>query len=176
MFRRIGTKIAVIATAIVLPAGTSIVFGASPALADYSSAQICNSVGCLNAWGGGPWTNLETSMGEVPNDEFGIHTLSNGNTYIEFVGGGSWSGECVGDAYNEQGNYATSLDPCPTNSNSGGWGTNFKAINCSDEGALEFKDNHTGEYLAPSGSTNGDNFSLTGAPDCFGIYDPSEKN
>lgn len=175
MFRRIRIKIAVIATAIVLPVGTLLAFGASPALADYSDTQICATV-CVNAWYGGPAVNVYTAKGAVPNDEFAIHTLRNGNTYIQFVGGGPYSGQCVGDFNNNSGYADTGLDGCPSNSSGGGWGTNFKEISCGNEGGLEFKNNHWGGYLAPGGNSNGDAFYLNVAkPYCFGFFPPTQK-
>jgi hypothetical protein len=175
MFHRIRAKIAVIATAIVLPMGTFLAFGASPALADFNDTQICASV-CVNAWNGGPAVKTETSYGAEPNDEFNVDTLSNDNTYIEFIGGGPWSGDCVGDFDNDSGLADTALDQCPTISNGGGWGTNFKEMSCGSEGGVEFKNNHWGGYLAPDGNSSGEFFYLNVAsPYCFGFEDPSEK-
>ncbi len=181
MFHRIRTKFAVIATAIVLPMGTLIALGASPALATNSALQYCVNNGttnaCLNAWYGGPEVNVFTNMGAVPNDEFSQNTLSNGNGYLEFVGGGNYNGFCVGDFNNNSGNADTGLDQCPTNSNSGGWGTNFKISTCSSGEGVAFKNIHWGGYLAPGGFSNGTSFYLNHSGEyCFGIYDPSETD
>jgi hypothetical protein len=172
MFLRIRTRIAVIASVIVLTAGSLLAFGSGHALA-VTGGQYCGGDACINAWGGGPWVNVETSMGAAPNDEFYIGHLNNGNTYVEFVGGGQWSGWCVGDAHNDPHNIFTSLEQCPTNSNSGGWGTNFKEVDSEDGFAL--KNIHWEGYMVPGGG-NGSNFVLNGnTPYYYTYLDPTQK-
>jgi hypothetical protein len=153
-------------------------FGTSNAYADFTDSQICDGSACLNAWNGGPFIYVYTAYGAEPDDEFGIHTLSNGNVYIEFTGGGSWNKHCVGDAYNDPDYVTTSLDACPTNSNSGGWGTNFTESACGNEGGIAFKDIHGKGYLYPLSDSNGESFYLNGSSStshCFGVEDASEK-
>src|SRR5580692_3229827 len=164
MFREIRTKFIVTTSALVLTTGVVLGIGGGHALAINPAIQICagnSPTGniCLNAWNRGPWVNVYTNMGAVPNDEFSINSLNNGNTYIEFVGGGSWSGQCIGDSNNDPNQDYTSLDQCPTNSNSGGWGTNFKEITCGEGDSFAFKNNHWGGYLWPTGNSNGKNFA-----------------
>lgn len=180
MFRTIRTKIAVFATAIILPLGTLIAFGGGQALAAGYTAQLCVNNGstnaCLNAWYGGPAVDVFTGMGAEPNDEFYVGTLSNGNSYLEFTGGGPYNGQCVGDFNNNSGYADTGLVQCPTNSNSGGWGTNFKIQSCSSGEGTAFYNNHWGGYLVPGGFSNADAFYLNHSGQyCMGVYPPSEK-
>ncbi|HSW79275.1 MAG TPA: hypothetical protein VLG47_00690 [Candidatus Saccharimonadales bacterium] len=179
MFRTIRTRIIVIASAVVMMTGMLAIFGGGQAFAINPAAQICrdnNPTGniCLNAWNSGPWVNVYTNMGATPNDKFSINNLNNGNTYLEFVGGGAWNGQCIGDSHNNQNEYFTSLDPCPTNSYSGGWGTNFKEEVCGEGDSFAFKNVHWGGYLQPSGSTNGSNFQLVGGKYCFTFFLPGD--
>lgn|GEM_PF-6528413 len=100
------------------------------------------------------------------------------NSYFEFVGGGPYNGLCVGDANNNSGSANAGLDPCPANTYSGGWGTNFKMAGCStgDEGT-QFKNNHWGGYLAPGGFSNEVPYYLNhSGVYCVGVYPPSETD
>lgn len=178
MFQRIRTRITVISSAIVLGAGTLLAFGSGHAWAVNPAQQWCVSNGttnaCLNAWYGGPEVNVENTMGSVPNDEFSVNYLNNGNGYVEFVGGGNYNGMCIGDFENNSGLADTGLDQCPTNSNSGGWGTNFKISPCSSGEGTQFKNNHWGGgWLAPGGFGNGTSFYLNHSGEyCFGVSTP----
>jgi hypothetical protein len=110
------------------------------------------------------------------NNEFKIITETDGDVELQFVGGGAWNDECIGDAYNEPGspptfsvNAETSLDPCGTNGAGAGWGTQFttEAYDCV-YGAIVFKNIHWNGWLAPAGYGSGDHFILdNGAPLCF---------
>jgi len=143
-----------------------------------SSNNFCyngaNTPACLNAWNGGPWVDVWTVPGQQ-NNEFKIITETDGNVELQFVGGGAWNDECIGDAYNEPGspptfsvNAETSLDPCGTNGAGAGWGTQFmdESYDCLDNGSIAFKNIHWNDYLGPFGSGNGDHFIL----DSAGVY------
>jgi hypothetical protein len=180
MFHRIGIKTAAIASTIVLAMGSPLAFGASPAFASGYTAQICANNGtttaCLNAWYGGPAVDVYTAMGAEPNDEFFVGTLSNGDSYLEFTGGGPYSGQCVGDFNNNSGYADAGLDPCPTTSNGGGWGTNFQIQACKSGEGTAFYNNRWGGYLAPGGFSKSDAFYLNHSGQyCFGVTPPSEK-
>ncbi len=134
------------------PARTAIVYASARASAARASAaqsaytQVCTTGGaCLNAWNGGPWV-YDGAENVGNNGDFGIQfvydmcndsdtTTANcpysgvpaGHVIFEmiYLGSGPWNGECVGDAYNNQGYADTSLDPCGNLYGGGGagWGT-----------------------------------------------------
>lgn len=130
---------------------------------------------CINAWGGGPWVKVYTSQGTSNNDFTAGYDATLGVWYLEFTGGGSWNGQCIGDAYNSSGDARASLDPCPSGSNSGGWGTHFQ-LDTSDcnggSGEEAFKNIHwPGGFLYPSGRSNGNQYYLnTGAVFCYTTF------
>lgn len=96
----------------------------TPEASAATGIQYCfGNTSCLNAWGGGPHVNAYTGG---TNNQFKLIYESNGNVELEFVGGGTWSGMCVGDANSESGDARVSLDPCGTNGANAGWGTQFK--------------------------------------------------
>jgi hypothetical protein len=121
--------------------GLAVGTGAVPAHANGSGNQWCNSVGyCFNAWNGGPFIRSYGYGSTITHNDFswvpnysecngGITTSTcpghgvpagQGIGGIQYTGGGSWNGQCVGDAYNDPGRADTSLDPCGS-----GWGTNY---------------------------------------------------
>ncbi len=180
MLRRIRNKIIVISSTTLMTAVTILAFSNGQALAAGYTAQICVSNGstnaCVNAWDGGPAIDTYTVMGSEPNDELYVGTLNNGNYYLQFIGGGVYNDECIGDYNNSPTNASTGLDPCPTNSYSGGWGTNFKESGCSPEGT-KFENNHWGGYLAPGQFVNETPWYLNHSGQyCVGVYPPSETD
>jgi hypothetical protein len=176
MLRRIKTRIVVGISAILLPVGTLLVLGGGHALAATGyDGQICGSNGttnaCVNAWGGGPAVDVFNVMGSEPNDEFYIGTLSNGNSYIEYMGGGTYNHLCIGDLNNSSTDAATGLDTCPTTTNGGGWGTNFTIQTGGQGEGTAFKNNHWGGYLAPGSYTKEEPFYLNHSGSfSFGVY------
>jgi hypothetical protein len=120
---------------------------------------------CLNAWGGGPWVNEYTGGPELSDthqdfmviDEDGSQS---GPSEIMFYGGGSWSGQCIGDAYNNSGYADTSLDACGLPGQTAGWGTQMTwGTSGCPSGEAWFHDNHWNGYLAPGG-VNGSHWYL----------------
>jgi hypothetical protein len=174
MFRKLRT-ITVIVSAIVLGVVPLLAFGSGQTFASGYDAQLgvsnnSTTSSCLNAWHGGPAVDVYNGMG-VANNEFYVGTLSNGNSYIEFIGSGPYNGQCVGDFNNNSGYADTGLDQCPTLTNGGGWGTNFKLESCSTGEGAAFKNNHWGGYLAPGGYSNSNAFYLNHSGQyCFGTY------
>jgi hypothetical protein len=134
---------------------------------------------CLNAWNNGPWVKVY-SVGQQHNLFTLIAADANGDYGISYSGGGSWSGKCIGDAYNSSTNYEASLDTCPGGSQEAGWGTNFHIDACGTGGntGYAFHNNHWNKWLAPAtGSngitSNGYNFILNAqSPFCFGQFNP----
>ncbi len=181
MFRNVLHKmrdrLAPIAGAILLTIGAPLVFGAAPAHAancdnycyDYCVTSISPQT-CLNAWNGGPWVMTESDAYSQPDSQFNVYATGSGsNVEIEFLGGTSWGGDCVGDAYNSSSYADTSLDECPT-SGDAGWGTNFRQSNCTSGGSYgyDFYNNHWGGYLEPEAAQNDVHFYLNSpTPYCF---------
>jgi hypothetical protein len=123
---------------------------------------------CLNSWGGGPWVNVSTDD-NTQNNDFTLVFNANGNAVIKDTGGNKWSGNCIGDAYNETGQADTSLDPCGNNGQGAGWGTQFEAIygGACGQGEVSFYnihwsgiDGHPAYLGPPSGWGNGSHFYL----------------
>ena len=116
---------------------------------------------CLNAWNGGPWVNVSTNA-HTRNNDFTIIQNSAGYYELEDTGGNNYSGECIGDAYNESGQADTSLDQCGNTGGGQGWGTNFELVTsgCS-AGSVAFYNVHWHGYLGPpDGWANGSHFYL----------------
>lgn len=120
---------------------------------------------CLNAWGGGPWVDAYTG-GPGGNDNNADFTVipnnATGNYEIEFTGGGTWSGDCIGDAYSDPSHADTSLDSCGSTKGAAGWGTNFieGSSGCSS-GEVWFYNTHWHGYLGPPNNwVNGSHFYL----------------
>jgi hypothetical protein len=158
-----------------LLAGTMLLATGAAALANGSASAavpaaspapdgICTGNSCLNAWNGGPFVNAYTGGTANSNDEF-IIVESGANVEIQFLGSGSWHGECVGDAYNESTDARTSLDSCGADGSGAGWGTQFTEVSCP--GGQAFKNIHWGGYLAPASGANGAAFYLNSSEACF---------
>jgi hypothetical protein len=136
------------------------------------SFEYCIGYECLNSWNGGPWVDVYTGGPDgTPNNYFTVFCdTATGNCFIEDTGGNSWDGKCIGDAYNESGQAATSLDGCGNGSGNGGWGTNFKLITTGCPFATAaFYNVHWKGYLGPpSGAVNGSHFYLNNPREtCF---------
>lgn len=156
-------RIGALVGAILLPVGAVLATGTTEASASTGS-QYCDLVdpsnipACLNAWGGGPFVNVETSFTSNPplqNNLFQVLNEGGGIYQIQFVG----NGMCVGDAGNLPGNADTGLVVCNTHTGAG-WGTLFNEKNTC--GALYvFYNLHWGGYLGPpAGYVNGSHFYL----------------
>jgi hypothetical protein len=172
-------RISALAGAILLPISAALAIGVPEASAA-STQEFCyydagGHPACLNAWGGGPYVNVETSDNTaIQNNHFQLRDESNGYVELEFVGGGAWSGRCVGDASNDPSNASTSLDACGsiTNGSGAGWGTQFQIAygtgsNGCPDNTIFFYNNHwtsvTGKAAwlgPPNGYVNGSNFYL----------------
>jgi hypothetical protein len=180
--RRLG-RIGKLAGVVVLSVGTVLAFGAPEASAQQPlTGQWCwDSTGdgnwvCLNAWNGGPWVNVSTNA-DTQNNDFTIIYNSAGYAELEDTGGNNYSGECIGDAYNESGEADTSLDPCGNTGVAQGWGTNFNLVTTGClQGYVAFKNVHWGGYLGPpAGWVNGSHFYLNKPGEyCFAQLDPAE--
>jgi hypothetical protein len=154
--------------AILLPIGAVLAIGIPEASAA-SGQQYCyipqgesGVHACLNAWGGGPWVDVSTNDNTRNNDFTYINNTNNENVELEFTGDGAWSGNCIGDAYNQSGQASTSLDGCGTNGQGAGWGTQFIYITGGcPPGEVSFYNIHWGGYLGPpNGWVNGSHFYL----------------
>jgi hypothetical protein len=150
------------------------VFVVSGGVAHASERQYCvddyGVFACFNAYGGGPYVNIDNNP-DLQNDYFTV-ILSpwTGDYEIEFIGGGSWSGKCIGDAKNDSGLADTSLDSCATASGGGGWGTDDIEYSCGD-GLVAFRNTHWGGWIAPDASfSNGKPFYLNDPEEvCFAV-------
>jgi hypothetical protein len=149
-------------------------FDASISALPFTQQQWCDTNGgtaCLNAWGGGPWVNVETAgpeTGDINQEMFLVNengnTSGSGNNQIVFIGNDSWDDQCIGDAYNNPGYADTSLDPCANSyfGTTAGWGTQMTVgTSGCPSGEAWFHDNHWNGYLAPAnGDPNGSHFYL----------------
>jgi hypothetical protein len=155
-------------------------FAANP-LQILVSTQFCgpNYNDCLNAWGGGPWVDEYTGGPELSDTHQDFMVIDengnqNGPSEIMFTGGGSWSGECIGDAYNNSGYADTSLDPCALPGQSAGWGTQMTwGTSGCPSGEAWFHDAHWNGYLGPpAGAVNGSHWYLNKpSPVCFNFVE-----
>ena len=176
---RIGAMI----SAILLPISAVLAIGPEASAASATEYCVFNTAGgtlCLNAWNGGPYVYVERSDNLViQNNHFEVNTLQNGNQELVFVGGGNWSGRCIGDASNDPNLADTSLDACggPNGSNAG-WGTQFQEQAWPDGGGpcypnqVAFFNWHWHGYLGPTSPTaaNGSKWYLnkpSKTPICF---------
>jgi hypothetical protein len=175
-------RIGALAGAILLP--ISAVLATATEASALSGYQYCvyNTAGgpmCLNAWNGGPYVNVETiSDSRIQNNRFEIVPEQNGNVELQFVGGGNWSGRCIGDASNDVHLAYTSLDACGgVNGSGAGWGTQFQLQTGTTgwfcpTGTYAFFNWHWHGYLGPTSPTaaNGTRFYLnkpSSTPICF---------
>jgi hypothetical protein len=153
--------------------------GAPPGFGEIQ--EWCDNSGgtaCLNAWSGGPWVDDYTGGPETrdTNQDFvvvGENSSDTGYSEIAFIGSSSWSGGCIGDAYNNSGDADVSLDGCGSASGSGaGWGTQFEwGTSGCPSGEAWFYDAHWNGYLGPpAGAVNGSHFYLNKpSPVCFSV-------
>jgi hypothetical protein len=153
--------------AILLPIGAVLAIG-GPEASAASAQQFCyydagGHPACLNAWGGGPYVNVEESNDpRIQNNRFYVIPEANGNYQIQFLGGGIYNGYCIGDAGNVSGNADTGLVPCNTHTGAG-WGTLFKDHSnlCPGVGLHAYYNNHWSGYIGPVGGyVNGSHFYL----------------
>ena len=157
-------------------------FAANP-LQVIVSTQLCEAnpyySDCPNAWGGGPWVKDYTGGPELSDtnqdfmviDENGSQT---GPSEIMFYGNSSWSGQCIGDAYNNSGRADVSLDPCGLPGQAqAGWGTQMTwGTSGCPSGEAWFHDSHWNGYLGPGSSVNGSPFYLNKpSPVCFSFVE-----
>jgi len=133
-----------------------------------TGVQFCDVLQCLNAWNGGPYVN--TYGPRVANDFFNltINTLPDpGYRVIQYLGPGSYHGDCISDYNNSSTDARAGLYDCSR----GGypWGSKFEVANCPS-GALAFYDIHWNGWLAPAGPGNGKGFYLNNPTEhCFDI-------
>jgi hypothetical protein len=152
--------------------------GRSAGLAGFVGEQWCtnNDNVCLNAWGGGPFVNAYTQGVELSDSHQEFDLMYNDATgYYELVymGSGSWSGRCIGDAYNDSGLAYVSLDSCGTASGNQGWGTNLDiGTSGCPSGEAWFYDYRWNGYLGPVDNPgNGSRFYLNKpSPYCFQLW------
>lgn len=159
-------RIGAMVGAILLPIGAVLATGATEALAatPYQYCELGASLACLNAWGGGPYVNVETTSGlTIQNNRFEVFPVGNGNYQILFVGGGAYNGYCIGDAGNVPGNADTGLVVCNTHT-AAGWGTIFRDrsnLCTGGSGFSAYYNSHWKGYLGPpAGYVNGSHFYL----------------
>ena len=110
----------------------------------------------MNVYRGGPETN-DTNADFAVFDNPGT-----GHSEIAFVGLGSWSGRCIGDASNDSSLADVSLDSCGSASGGQGWGVNFTwGTDGCPSGEAWFKNVHWNGYLGPPDNfVNGSHFYL----------------
>ena len=153
-----------------LPLAAAIVFaGTLPAYASAGSGSQWDEGGSgtyINAWDGGLAVNVY--HGNAANNDFTLVSLG-GADGLELTNG-SFTGLCVGDYGNSQGDARAGLSACSDIP----WGSKFTVFSCTVNGAqgLEFKDIHWSKWLEGSGG-NGSPFYLnTGTATCFKIENP----
>jgi hypothetical protein len=175
--RRLAVTVAAVA-ALALP-----VAAATSAQANGTGNQWCYEHGgqaCLNAWGGGPRVNVETSQG-LQNNDFTLQWDSHASAWqLKDTGGGLYSGQCIGDYGNDPGNASTGLVTCGNGNGGEGWGTLFNATSPCGAGEYVFQNRHwtTSSYTAylgpPQNYGNGDHFYLnTGSLACLYFTAPA---
>jgi hypothetical protein len=172
-FLRLKYRITALAGAVLLLAAIPLSLTSSHVYA-YTTYGWCTVVqgynACLNGWNNGPWVESYNSN-DTNNSFFNNNAAPNG--YVELVyegfSGGQWVGKCIGDAYNDEFNYNTSLDNCPTSPGGAGWGTNFKEYSCYQNGnpGYEFWNKNWNAYMEPEATANGYPFNLSGSASCF---------
>ncbi len=169
--------LAALASAAIIGGAAALV--AAPAQANTGN-QYCYYLGgyaCVNAWGGGPWVNTYTGGPGTSNNDFSvINNYATGDQMLQFTGGGSWNGHCVGDAYNDSGDARTSLDSCGNGGEGAGWGTNFiSGVDGCQAGWAYFYNTHWGGWLGPPDNwVNGSHFYLNKTVKyCFKVYSPA---
>jgi hypothetical protein len=156
-------RIAAMIGAILLPIGVVMATGITEASAA-TPYQYCDFLNlppaCLNAWGGGPYVNVEESDNpNIQNNRFEVLNEGGGYYQIQFVGGGQYNGYCIGDLNNDQYDAVAGLIQCRNHSGQAGWGSLFKDASLC--GTDTFYNYHWGGYLGPvDGYVNGSHFYL----------------
>jgi hypothetical protein len=163
-------RIGALVGAILLPIGAVLVTGTTEAWAatpyQYCTAGPDANLACLNAWGGGPYVNVEESNNpNIQNNRFQVLPEANGYYQIQFVGGGQYNNYCIGDAGNVPGNADTGLVVCNTIAGGAGWGTLFRdrsnLCGSTGYGPFAYYNSHWKGYLGPvDGFVNGSHFYL----------------
>jgi len=166
------------------PLTTTAACGAADPQVIIASTQWCgpnSGRDCLDAWFGGPWVYVYTGGPETFNtngqfmviDENGDQNTSE----IMFTGSGRWSGQCIGDAYNNPSYADTSLNPCALPGQTPAWGTQMTwGTSGCPSGEAWFKDNHWNGYLGPlTAGVDGSPWYLNrSSPTCFAfVIDPA---
>lgn len=176
-------RIGWLAGAVILAVGTVLAAGTPEvSAANNLTGQWCwDSTGlggwvCLNAWNGGPQVNVSTNA-HTRNNDFTIIQNSAGYSELEFVGGGNYSGYCIGDFNNLSGQASAGLVPCGNDGvSAAGWGTSLQLrLNGCDVGKVAFNDVHWKGFIGPpNGWSNGSHFYLN-KPGyfCFTQLDPA---
>ncbi len=160
------SRIIAMVAACLLAIGFGSFLTANPAFAA-DRTQYCYGPYCLNAWNGGPEVNVYSPG--VNNNSFDAF-FSEGTGYwnIQFLGGGRYNEDCIGDLGNNSHDARAGLySDCAAGNVA--WGANFTAEtqNCSS-GDIAFHDNHWGGWLAPAGLGDGDAFYLNNPDEyCF---------
>ena len=163
---------------------------AVPAAHAASGNYWCNSdAECFNAWSYGPGVKSYapgyqaddfTVVGDYNECNGGYTTSSCPGGYpaglpivqFQFTGGGSYNGDCVGDAYNLSTRADAQLGGCSASeggSGTGWWGSNFvqypaNTSGCSSGYAAFWNTHWTGTPAWQPGYDNGEQVYLNGTP------------
>jgi len=148
--------------------------GPAHAQQEWNCCQFCAGNLCFNGWNGGP--SVRQYAPNVTNNDFDGYYDPNrpGAVYLQFIGGGPYTGWCIGDSGDGSGNATTGLVGCPSGNNTGGWGANFvpegASVGCLG-GTYAFYNQHWGGYVAPAAGGNGAEWYLnTPYVYCFSVY------
>jgi hypothetical protein len=168
-------RIGAIVGAILLPIGAGLATGTTEASAAtyqvYCSIPNGTTFACLNAWAGGPDVKVEESdSSAIQNNHFQVLAEGNDTYQIQFVGGGAYNNDCIGDEGDTSGNAAAGLVPCNTMQSGPGWGTIFEETSSTCGALIAFHNRHWNGYLGPiDGYVTGSRFYLNKpSPVCFG--------
>jgi hypothetical protein len=166
MLRFLRKRAVILAAALfLLPVGGLALAGPAQA----QPTQWCGNV-CLNAWNAGP--SVRQYGPNVANDDFMAVVDPNRTSafQLEFFGGGTYDGWCIGDYGDDSGNATTGLVGCASGSNTGGWGSNFTYAyggGCPS-GTVRLYNQHWGGYVAPASGGDGAEWYLnTNTTYCF---------
>jgi hypothetical protein len=129
--------------------------------------ELCGNQGvCLNAWNTGPDVNVYAP--NYSNDAFQYYYVGYNTWNIQYLGPGSYYGDCVGDSSNDPYDARAGLYSDCLNGHVA-WGANFTiASQGCGANQVAFHNNHWGGWLAPSGPIAGDSFYLNNPHEyCF---------
>lgn len=120
---------------------------------------------CLNAWNGGPYVN--TYRYGVNNDHFSDFVDADGAIAVQFDGGGSYNGDCIGDYGNSKTDARAGLVGC--GSGGIGWGVNMIAYQCtSPQGnGVELWDEHWSAWVEVGLNSGNPVYLNSSNPSCF---------